>query len=69
MNAAIIDRVTILRKRAEAESLELTARRLRQEAAELERNLLARPIPKLAPIWRVSRDFAEHMRVLEPRSK
>lgn len=42
MNTAIIDRVTILRKRAEAESLELTARRLRQEAAELELKLHAR---------------------------
>jgi hypothetical protein len=44
MRTDTIDRVTVALKRAEAESLELIARRLRQEASELEHKLFTQMI-------------------------
>lgn len=67
MNTLAIDRATIARKRAEAESLELIARRLKSEASELELKLLMHQSVRNDPQTPfhlfnvVSRDFAEHV--------
>jgi hypothetical protein len=47
MRSETIDRVTVALKRAEADSLELIARRLRQEASELEHKLFIQVIGRV----------------------
>lgn len=42
MNTLTIDRLTVAIKRAEAESFELRAKRLRRQAREIERRLIKR---------------------------